>query len=344
LNDYRKVAPDSFWEQFPINLVQPAVSNIDGAKLSELARDLGCSDLERLNRVLGYIEHGADIGCKGEFREESSSSNAKSTYESGPEVSDSIATWLTEGYAFGPVKREEVPKGAKINGMMVRKKPNGSARIILNLSAPKGKSVNEGINADDFPAVMSSTGAWLEVLNKAGVGAWMAKTDWAAAYKQITVRSEDTDLQWFQWAGRYFKELCLIFRSASSAGIFDDTAKVVLDFVCRRAEFPRNMVCQHLDDICAAASRDSTTLHRFDQEFIKLASEIGVKLAPRDDPEKSFGPSKKGTVFGISYDTEKLDLGSTSRENEQNFVRHRECQSRNNTERERDAKLGWQID
>jgi hypothetical protein len=29
-----------------------------------------------------------------------------------------------------------------------------------------------------------------------------------------------------------------------------------------------------------------------------------VKLASRDDPDKSFGPCKRGVVFGVDYDTE----------------------------------------
>jgi hypothetical protein len=104
---------------------------------------------------------------------------------------------------------------------------------------------------------MSSTSAWLKVLNNAGRGCLITKTDWAAAYKHICVRQEDLNLQWFSWAGKYFMELCLIFGSASSAGIFDDVAKLVLDLVCRRANFPRNMVCQHLDDVCAATAAGS---------------------------------------------------------------------------------------
>ena len=51
-------------------------------------------------------------------------------------------------------------------------------------------------------------------------------------------RGQDTDLQWFQWAGKYFKELCLIFGARSSAGIFDEAAKVVLELVCLLANFP----------------------------------------------------------------------------------------------------------
>ena len=118
------------------------------------------------------------------------------------------------------------------------------------------------------------------------------------------MRKEDTNLQWFEWAGRFFKELCLIFGSASSAGIFDDAAKVVLDLVCRLAGFPADMICQHLDDICAAAAVKEV-LDKFDDTFSEVAEELGVKLAPRDDHDKTFGPCKKGVVFGVEYDTEE---------------------------------------
>jgi hypothetical protein len=164
-------------------------------------------------------------------------------------------------------------------------------------------SVNEGINKEEFPATMSSTSAWLKVLHKAGRDCWMCKTDWSDAYKHFAVCQQDTDLQWFSWGGKYFKELSLIFGGSSSAGIFDEGAKTVLDFVCRHAHFPRAMVCQHLDDVCAAAPSSSDAVHKFDKSFIEIAEYVGVKLAPRDDPDKSFGPSKSGTVFGVFYNT-----------------------------------------
>jgi hypothetical protein len=70
---------------------------------------------------------------------------------------------------------------------MCRAKPNGSARIILNMSAPAGCSVNEGIDKDRFPATMSSTAKWLAVLNNCGRNCHIMKVDWSDAYKHIHV-------------------------------------------------------------------------------------------------------------------------------------------------------------
>jgi hypothetical protein len=67
---------------------------------------------------------------------------------------------------------------------------------------------------------MSSTEAWMEVLNGLGRGCRIMKVDFADAYKHVPVKLADTDLQWFEWGGKFFKELCLIFGASSSTGIF----------------------------------------------------------------------------------------------------------------------------
>jgi len=291
------------WEAFPVNNNSVGKSNIDPVALKRTADALGSSDPERLELVLNRIKLGAKIGCKGQFRGPSISKNSREAYKVGRQVTDAVACWVKDGYVQGPVEEEDVPVEAKINGILTRLKPNGSVRVILNLSAPRGLSVNDGIDIEEFPASMSSTQAWVKVLNKAGKNCWITKVDWADAYKHMAVAEEDLNLQWFEWGGKYFKELCLIFGCASSAGIYDATAKTVLDLVCRRAKFPKNMVCQHLDDMVAAAPQQSEALQKFVAAYQEVAASIGVKLAPTTDPDKAFLPCKQGVVFGVLYNT-----------------------------------------
>ena len=271
--------------------------------LKMLALKNGFRDLDLLEEICQDLTLGANIGCKGVYRNPSRSTNAPSSFEFGPHVSDAIADWIIKGFAFGPVEEKDVPEHAKVNGIMCRQKPNGSVRIILNLSSPLGNSVNEGIDEKEFPASMSSTTKWLRVLNRAGRGCKMVKVDWSDAYKHVAVREVDLDLQWFSWLGKYFCELCLIFGSKSSVGLYDRLAKLVLFIVCKESGMPEHMVCQHLDDCAAAAPKDSELILCFDEVFKEVADLLGVKLAPRDDPEKSFGPSTAGIVFGVKYDT-----------------------------------------
>jgi hypothetical protein len=128
------------------------------AKIEGLAMALGSSDKEMLKVVCSDLTEGANIGCTGDCRKGSFSTNAASAMDFPKEITDAVCDWVTKGFAFGPVDREDLPAGAKVNGIMCRVKPNGGARIILNMSAPKGMSVNDGIDNTQFPAAMSSTG------------------------------------------------------------------------------------------------------------------------------------------------------------------------------------------
>ena len=132
----------------------------------------------------------------------------------------------------------------------------------------------------------------------------MTKADWSDAYKHIRVRKEDRILQWFSWMGWFFVELALVFGTVSSPGIYDRAAKVVLDLVLRLSRVPWDMVCQYLDDVCAAAPLGGR-LNEFRLVYQRVAAQIGVRLASEEDPEKAFAPCTVGTVLGIRYITEK---------------------------------------
>ena len=302
LASYKSAAPDSFWRVFPSNFKYPGKSWVDPARLEALAVEHNIGGA-RLHQVLDDLRYGAVIGCRGIGRRPTRSTNAPSAYEFGRHVTDALAVWVQKGLVHGPVDERDLPPDAKINGIMCRLKPNGSVRIIINFSSPKGWSVNDGIMKMEFPVVMSSTSIWLRILFKTGKGSWIFKCDYSEAYKHIAVCDADLALQWIEWLGKYFVELMLVFGGVSSGGIYDRFAKLVLEVVLQVTGFPRDQVGQHLDDNFAAAPAHSSALHRFDEAFQWVAKEIGVRLAPRDDPEKSFAPCHKGVILGVEYDT-----------------------------------------
>ena len=304
LGNYKTKAPEWYWDLFPQNEADRAQSKINPDKLREMALDCGYKNVKHLDKIVDNIRNGAKIGCHGACRNPTTAKNTAGCYADGYKISDAVASWIKKGFVKGPIPMKEVPKEAKFSALMTRPKPNGSCRIILNLSAPKKKSVNDGIDKKEYPAKMSSTTEWLRVLKKAGRGCYILKVDWSDAYKHIPVHPDDLDLQWFEWLGMAFMELCLIFGSVSSPGLFDELAKLILFIVLRKAGFPRDMAIQHLDDICAAMSKSQVDLlYKLDETFFQVAKELGLELAPRSDPDKSFGPSQKGTVLGVEYDT-----------------------------------------
>ena len=303
VNDYRKDPGSEFWAGFPVNRSRAAKSLVSARKLQCLAHGIGGVDMNVVEKVVRDLEEGAIIGCRGNARGGTVSRNASGCFDYPAQITDAIAGWLSKGFAAGPFSERELPEGVKVNGMMCRLKPTGAVRVILNLSAPEGKSVNDGIDSDEFPTVMSSTGQWLECLNKAGKGCLMTKIDWSDAYKHIHVHPEDQDLQWFEWLGKFFVELCLVFGAASSPGIYDRLAKVVLGLAVKLSGFPRDMICQYLDDVCAAMRAGSPKLQQFRDAYFSVAEQLGVRLSPEDDPDKAFAPRTSGVVLGVHYDT-----------------------------------------
>ena len=91
-------------------------------------------------------------------------------------VSDSLCKMMREGYIMGPFDENDQPfEINRFSGLMVKLKPDGSARLILNLSKGEPFSVNEGINSSDFPSIMSSTSEFVGVLNRSGKGSLITK-------------------------------------------------------------------------------------------------------------------------------------------------------------------------
>ena len=303
VENYKQNQSEDFWSAFPSNHNLVGKSSIDPHKLRTLAWSLGFQNDQLLETVCRDLTDGADIGCRGDARNPSTSSNAPSAYEFPAQITDAIAGWVASGFAAGPFNPADRPQNAKVSGIMCREKPNGSARVILNLSAPKGSSVNDGIISAEFPTSMSSTKKWLEVLDKAGQRCLILKMDWANAYKHLAVRPEDVVLQYFNWLGMDFAELCLVFGGRSSAGLFDRLCKLVLALVLIHAKFPADQVIQYLDDICGAAAEGSTALYSLEDSFRKIADHLGVLLASTEDPDKAFSPTTSGVVLGVHYDT-----------------------------------------
>ena len=100
LRSYEGRAPSWYWDLFPSNYQCPAQPKINADKLKELALQYGYHDHTQLERVVNWIKNGADIGCKGKYREPTRARNTESAIEEGFKISDAIADWVTKGILF----------------------------------------------------------------------------------------------------------------------------------------------------------------------------------------------------------------------------------------------------
>ena len=110
-------------------------------------------------------------------------------------------------------------------------------------------------------------------------------------------------MQGFVWLGKVFFEVCLVFGTSSSAGIYDAVAKVVLYIASVLAGFPLHLCIQHLDDICACSPEGSDAVDRFYASYLDTCNQLNVQLAEPGDPDKCISPRTDGQVLGVNYDT-----------------------------------------
>ena len=124
----------------------------------------------------------------------------------------------------------------------------------------------------------------------------------AKAYKHQAVRAEDHKLQVFDFGGRLFGELMCTFGSGSSAGIYDNVAKVVKDLAIIMAKSDKRMVSQVLDDVVKCGMAGDGSVSRFYLAYREVAEKVGVSLAEESDVDKAFSATPCGKVLGVMYD------------------------------------------
>ena len=302
----------SHWTKRTPESILPAKSWVCPGKLESLAIRLGYTNRDALEKVLERLKTGADLGCRGSARLATRMPNGPTAHEHGSRLLDELQSWVKEGIAWGPLRAEEIPwSDYSCNPLQVRIKPSGSARIIVNFSSPYAKegdgtdspaSVNSGINKEEFPATMASTESFLISLMLAGCPAEMCKLDWRSAYKHQHVRMEDLKLQVFEFGGRLFGEVMLVFGGVSSAGIYNDLASMVLSLVILFVGVDERLVNKVLDDVVACGPKGCKWVGQFYKGYREVANMVGVSLASDEDPDKAFNVTHHGKVLGIMYD------------------------------------------
>ena len=145
------------WTKKTYDDLRDAKSWVCPERLLEVAMSVGLSPQDpRLTRVVERLRNGANIGCTGGARKPTRHRNSRSAEEFGARVADALQGWIRDNLCFGPLDESELPwLDFTVSPILVKIKPNGKARICIDMSAPhngadstKGKpaTVNSGID------------------------------------------------------------------------------------------------------------------------------------------------------------------------------------------------------
>ena len=128
-------------------------------------------------------------------------------------------TWLEIQEMFPPIGIH-----FSSTGVIPKKGKPGKWRLIVNLLAPSGGSVNDGVDKESIRFSYTSVDAIADRVVALGRGSQLAKMDIKQAYRMIPVHPEDRYLLGMLWEGVAYVDKTLPFGLRSAPFIFTAVA------------------------------------------------------------------------------------------------------------------------
>ena len=179
-------------------------------------------DQEYRRYIIAGLQEGFRIGFnyKGQKGCRKATSNMVSTMQKPEIIREYLSKECAEGWVLDPLPPELFPCVQISRVGVIPKGSTGKWRLILDLSAPGGFSVNDNIDETLCSlSYISIEDAVQEIMAK-GQGAQLAKIDIQSAYSNIPVHPEDWNLLGMVWENSLFIDTTLPFGLRSAPKIF----------------------------------------------------------------------------------------------------------------------------
>ena len=196
--------------------------------------------------------------------------------------------YIEEEVAAGTLRPSTVTQLSPI-GLIPKKNKPGCFRMIVDLSSPKGHSVNDGIPTKLCSLHSSSVAEAAQQMVQCGRGALMA---FKSAYRMVPVRPDDSRLLGIQWEGVTYAEFALPFGLRSAPILFSAVADGPL---FRSGE---EFSIHYLDDFFYCGPPNSPACHGDSCPFVPQTG----------SPEKVEGPTTSLTFLGIQLNSVSKSL------------------------------------
>ena len=182
--------------------------------------------------------------------------------------------------------------------MMTRPKPNShNRRVIIDLSWPKGASVNDGIEKNaymgsEFKLTFPTIDNLTDELKKLGKGTHIYKVDVSQAFQHLNVDPFDYDLFDLQWHGAYIDQR-IPFGCRHGSQFFQRTSDTI-HYAMPRQGYD---VVNYIDDFLGFGT-PSVARQSF-QTLIELMQELGLAISDK----KLIHPTTQAVCLGVLVDT-----------------------------------------
>ena len=179
---------------------------------------------------------------------------------------------------------------------LVEKKSKDDYRLIFDLSYPRNKSVNDGIDHDLCTVQYTNFDKAIEMVHDLGQGSFLTKIDIQSAFRLLPIHPKDFRLLGMSHLDKYYVDKTLPFGCSISCAHFERFS-TFLEF-CIRNHTDSEFWIHYLDDFLAG-NEQLDTAKCIKRKALDLFKYFGVPYAP----EKNEGPTTKLTFLGIEIDT-----------------------------------------
>ena len=183
---------------------------------------------------------------------------------------------------------------------MVRDKQDSSTkRTIMDLSWPKGASVNTAVQKDIYLGTQYilnylSIDSITDALVKLGPAALIYKIDISRVFRQIKIDPRDIDLLGIKFKDQYFIDRSVPFGYRNGSQIFQRCSDAIR-FTMQQHGFPH--LFNYIDDLIYTGL--PSNIHNSFQFLSKLLQELGLDISHK----KLVPPHTSVTCLGIQIDT-----------------------------------------
>jgi hypothetical protein len=225
----------------------------------------------------------------------------RSALENAAVVQEYLKREVSLGRIIGPVSPDVMPDGTQLSPFGVIPKSNrpGKWRLIVDLSSPDGRSVNDGIEESLCSLSYLHLDEVMDRIVESGRGTELAKMDIESAYRMVPVHPGDRPLLAVQWAGQIFYDTRLPFGLRSAPKIFTAIADA-LQWVFQRQGV--TWVAHYLDDYITMGPPHSEICTQNLEVMLSSCTRLGVPVAP----EKCAGPATVMVFLGFELDTNAM--------------------------------------
>ena len=250
-------------------------------------------------------------------------------------VRDRIRSERDLGRLVGPVHQSYLPYlHVSPIGLVPKKGQLGQWRMIVDLSFPRGHSINYGISKGFCSLSYASVDDAVEWILYLGRCTELIKLDLKDAYRIIPIHPQDMHLLAISWEGSTFVDRALPFGLRSAPKVFSAVSDMIAWALHQEG---LEYQIHYLDDYLFFGRPGTGQGALLLSKALQVFSNLGVPVAPH----KIEGPSTSVSFLGIIIDTQTFELRLPSRK-----VQHlRElislwCLKRSCTRKELESFLG----